>query len=66
MPRRNKSIKHIKTVFSYDCSAKHKYTNEREAKETAEYQMLINPSLQLSTYQCELCHKWHLTRQIKP
>jgi len=65
MPRRNKSIKYIKTIFSYDCSDKRKYANEREAKETAEYQMLINPDLQLATYKCELCHKWHLTRQIK-
>jgi len=65
MPRRNKSIKHIKTLFSFDCAAKRKYINEREAAETADYQMLINPTLQLTTYQCDLCHKWHLTRQTK-
>ena len=60
MPRKNNQVKHIR--FEYKtCDHKRKYSTESEAKKTAEYQMLINPYLELEIYQCDLCLKWHLT-----
>jgi hypothetical protein len=65
MPRHNRQIKHIKAVFVNNCQSKRQYSNERQAREVAEYQMLINTGLELSIYLCDDCHKWHLTRQSK-
>jgi len=62
MPRRNKSIKHVQSPI-VSCSPKRQFDKEKIAKEAAEYQMLIKPSLELSVYQCNICNKWHLTRQ---
>jgi hypothetical protein len=64
MPRRNRQINHVKTTTGDSCHLKRQYLTERQAKETAEHQMLINSSLELSVYLCNICHKWHLTRQI--
>jgi len=67
MPRRNKPVKHARLEPRFDnCDSKRQYLTEREAKATAEYQMLINFDLELSVYKCNMCHKWHLTRQQKP
>lgn len=68
MPRRNRPIKHIHTklVINDNCNPKRKFGSEREALRAAEYQMLINPNLDLAVYQCDVCFKWHLTRQTKP
>lgn len=63
MPRRNKSIKYLPIAFPNGCDLKRKFSSKYLAGETAEYQMLINPTLQLFVYQCDLCHKWHLTRR---
>ena len=60
MPRRNKQIKHIKLAQIDNCRPKRQYLNKRQAKDTAEYQMLINPNLELAVYQCDICLKWHL------
>lgn len=64
MPRHNQQIKHIRLV-SNNCQPKRQFLNEREAIKAAEFQMLIKPNLELSTYQCNICKKWHLTRQPK-
>ena len=67
MPRRNSKRNilnnKIKLCEVYPCNDKRQFLNERVAIEAAEYQMLINLNLQLSTYQCNYCYKWHLTRQ---
>ena len=63
MPRHNQQIKHIKSTFINNCQTKRQYSTERQAREAAEYQMLINNNLELSVYLCDTCHKWHLTRQ---
>ena len=62
MPRRNKQIKHTRLKQSNNCRPKRQYLNKRQAKDTAEYQMLINPNLELAVYQCNFCLKWHLTK----
>ena len=64
MPRRNKRVKQIKPLQISNCDPKRRYPTERQAREVAEYQMLINCNLSLSVYQCDLCHKWHLTREM--
>lgn len=65
MPRRNKTIPHQPFQFVSACQNKRRFANEREAREAADHQMLLKPDLQLSTYKCELCGGWHLTRQTK-
>ncbi|MEI7918152.1 MAG: hypothetical protein WCH58_02105 [Candidatus Saccharibacteria bacterium] len=65
MPRHNQQIQHTKAKSNDNCQSKRQYLTERQANETAEYQMLINPDLELSVYKCNLCFKWHLTRQPK-
>lgn len=65
MPRRNKTITHKKhqtANIAMNCNSKRRFLNKNEAEKMAEYQMLINPDLQLSVYQCDLCHRWHLTK----
>ena len=63
MPRRNKTIKHTKITLVNNCQTKRQYLTERQAREVANYQMLINNNLELSVYKCDSCNKWHLTRQ---
>lgn len=68
MPRHNKTIKYRKREtnnLNDNCDSKRRFLNKNEAERAAEYQMLINLDLQLSVYQCELCHKWHLTRRVR-
>ena len=65
MPRRNKQIKHSKLMQTNNCRPKRKHLNKRDAENTAEYQMLINPNLELTVYKCDVCLKWHLTRKSK-
>jgi len=62
MPRHNKSIKHVQPITK-TCSPKRQFITEKLANEAAEYQMLIKPNLELFTYKCNLCQKWHLTRK---
>ena len=63
MPRRNKQIKITRTIVQNNCDAKRRYISENEAIKAADYQMLINQNLELSTYKCNLCFKWHLTKR---
>lgn len=67
MPRRNNSVRHTRLNLTPidNCSPKKKFNTQKEATNAAEYQMLINLDLELSTYKCDQCHKWHLTRQSK-
>lgn len=65
MPRHNNGVKYVRQVYQTNCDSKRKYKNEREAVETAKYQMLIHPNLELDVYKCQFCCSWHLTRQIK-
>jgi len=61
MPRRNNGAKYVRQIFVRNCDSKRQYKNEREAKQTAEYQMLIHQNLELSVYKCDMCNYWHLT-----
>jgi len=63
MPRHNHTSKHRPFSFTNHCAHKRKYPDEKQAQNAAELQMLFKPGLELSVYQCELCTKWHLTRQ---
>ena len=66
MPRKNRPIKYTRSsVTINNCDSKRRYNSEREAINTAEYQMLINQNLELAVYKCDMCFKWHLTRQTK-
>ena len=62
MTRKNKQIKHTRVTFMNNCQPKRKYSNEKEALNAAEYQMLLDVNLELSIYKCDICNKWHLTR----
>lgn len=64
MPRRNNQIKYIPPVKPA-CDHKKQYNTEEEAIRTARHQMIINHSLHLAVYRCDLCQKWHLTRNNK-
>jgi len=63
MPRQNHTLPHQPYQPAKRCDQKRRYPTERQAKETADHQMLVNPSLELATYKCPECHGWHLTRQ---
>jgi hypothetical protein len=63
MPRKNKSLQAGKLHAIASCSAKRKYMTESQAQEAAEYQMLLKPTLELTTYMCGQCGSWHLTRR---
>lgn len=65
MPRQNKTIPHQKFITKVNfknCNNKIRHKNEKDAKNVAELQMLQKPNLELSTYKCEICNFWHLTR----
>ncbi|HMI09778.1 MAG TPA: hypothetical protein VK497_05290 [Candidatus Saccharimonadales bacterium] len=62
MPRQNNTPKHQPFRFASNCEQKRRFGTEKEAQDAAEYQMLLKPNLELSTYKCDLCGGWHLTR----
>ncbi|MDB5178035.1 MAG: iviTM7 [Candidatus Saccharibacteria bacterium] len=62
MPRRSKPASHQPFRFGSSCQTKRRFGTERQAKEAADYQMLVKSDLELSVYKCELCGGWHLTR----
>lgn len=62
MPRQNKTPKYQKATFYISCTSKKRYKSENETIKTAEIQMLQNAGLELSTYKCDICGFWHLTR----
>ena len=61
MPRQNNINKHIRRVYQKSCNSKRCYKNEKEAKATADYQMLIHQNIELAVYKCNECIYWHLT-----
>lgn len=46
------------------CGDKRRYATEREAREVADQQEMLNytQDLQLKVYKCATCGGWHLTR----
>lgn len=63
MPRRHKKQTYNPYRHLIACSSKRRFRNKIDADDAAEIQMLRQPSLELSTYQCNICKKWHLTRR---
>ena len=63
MPRKNRPVSRAASRPLPTPHTKRKYRSEGDAMKTAELQMLIHPELELSTYWCDECHAWHLTRQ---
>ncbi len=66
MSRKNycqKPSKHINFRLSpiYICQNKKSYNSKSEAEQSINYQMRLNPDIQLKTYYCPDCQKWHLT-----
>jgi hypothetical protein len=61
MPRQNKTIPHQPLRTNNSCSSKRRYISEQQALDTADYQMLLNPTVQLAVYHCDQCGGWHLT-----
>lgn len=57
------NIRYIHQSFIRSCDSKRIYKTEKEAKQTAEYQMLINQNLDLFVYKCDICSCWHLTKK---
>jgi len=47
------------------CQGKRRYATEQEALQVGEEQQLLNfgQDLILSTYRCNICGGWHLTRK---
>jgi len=56
---------HTPFRFTSGCDQKRRFKAEKEAREAAEYQMLITPTLELSVYMCQMCGGWHLTRRAR-
>ncbi len=64
MPRKHQTEKHKPYQYLSMCKQKQQYATEKAALETIADRELMNMSLvELSTYQCPSCNKWHLTRQ---
>lgn len=65
VPRKHPSSKHIPYQPPADavlvCKQKKRYANKLEAERAAELGMLEHHDVELSVYQCQQCHKWHLT-----
>ena len=45
------------------CHSKRRYLNKLEAERAAELKNLEDSTLTIDVYQCDVCKKWHLTRQ---
>ncbi len=65
MPRKNRQIKHIPLQMINSCDSKRKFKTEKQAREAAEYQMLLTLGLEIGVYQCQMCRMWHLTQVNK-
>jgi hypothetical protein len=63
MPRKNNAIKHIPFRPPNHEAGKTRFATKRQADDAAEYQMLINPGLELFVYQSNTDGGWYLTRQ---
>ncbi len=65
MPRRHKPTAHTPFLPQNGatvCRAKQKFPSDIAARRAAELKNLENSALTLSTYRCDYCQKWHLTR----
>lgn len=47
------------------CHSKRRYLNKLEAERAAELKNLEDSTLTIDVYQCDVCKKWHLTRQSR-
>lgn len=64
MPRRNKTPKPTPAVFQVSvCRSKKRFSNQLDAIRAAELKNLEDTTLELTTYQCDTCKGWHLTRR---
>lgn len=62
MPRKNKVVKHTPYQFTNREAGKTRYGTKSAAEKAADYQMLINPGLELYVYRSEVDGGWYLTR----
>lgn len=58
MPRRHSNKKHIPYQHKAPCAQKRTFKTEAEALVAVENSVV---SIQLKTYQCPYCQKWHLS-----
>lgn len=65
MPRKNNTRPHQPLRMIIPCESKRRFSQEQQATDAADHQMIIKPELELSTYKCEFCSGWHLTRRQK-
>lgn len=63
MPRKNKRLQHTPYKPANHEAGKTRYGTKREAEKAAEYQMLLNPTLELFVYKSNLDGGWYLTRK---
>lgn len=49
--------------FALPCKGKKQFETKQEASEAADFHMLENMNIDLSVYQCDRCHYWHMTRR---
>lgn len=62
MPRRNRQSKVVKRIYlPASCANKRRYANRLAAERQAYLNMLNQPDLELSAYNCDNCKGWHLT-----
>ncbi|MDO5343911.1 MAG: hypothetical protein Q4F02_03310 [Candidatus Saccharibacteria bacterium] len=43
------------------CRQKRRFATEAMARRQADTQELVSPGVNITVYQCDYCHKWHLT-----
>lgn len=53
----------INSAAIHNCQSKIKFFSEKEAIKASEMQNLSNLSLNITVYKCDICSKWHLTKQ---
>ena len=51
--------------FIVPCEGKKRFETEADAIDGADFHMLENMNIDLSVYQCHICHYWHMTRAKK-
>jgi hypothetical protein len=58
-------VRHAGPIKPQMCGGKRCYNSNAEATLVKEENELLTDGLELSTYQCITCGKWHLTRQAR-
>ena len=61
MPRRHTPIRHDRFVSGAPCVRKRGFKDEDAARKAIETAELYDIRLELTTYQCPYCGKWHLS-----